>query len=261
MAGMLSQFSDVQLAEVYRRTTLEVICSAGAETAAAPTSTLSVQRLFRSPYLLVEAATDFNRRHAAACVEKRKTIPTAECGDPWDSASERRLEAEVLATMQSITRLAVDRWGVPARHATIFADIAACELRQWIREEYEIGRDTHCLAIASLHGTSTAAGHTPGTQAANLPPSTQSSRVVPQTNEKQSRGPTAAEILHRWYSDPRKKPQLLAAGSAEGVGNLIGKSKSAVIGAGPIWDDKIKPALAGQRAYARIERSNDRHHH
>lgn len=261
MAGMLSQFSDVQLADVYRYTTLQIICAAEAETAAAPASTLRVQRLFRSPYLLIDAVTDFNRRHAAACVEKRRTIPTVECGDPWDSVGERRLEAEVLAAMRSITRLVVERWNAIPREAAILGDIASCELRQWIREEYEIGRDTHCLAIASLHGMPTATGHTPGKQAADLSCSTPSSTSVPRTNEKQSRGPTAAEILHRWFSDPRKKPQLLAAGSAEKIGILIGKCKSQVIGAGPIWDDKIKPALAGQRAYARMERSTDRHHH
>jgi len=261
MAGMLSQFSDVQLAEVYRYTTFEIVCAAQAETAAPPASALRAQRLFRLPYLLIEAVVDFNQRHSAACIEKRRMIPTAECGDPWDSVSERRLEAEVLAAMRSITRLVVERWNAIPREAGILADIASCELRQWIREEYEIGRDTHCLAIASLHGMPTATGHTPGKQAADLSCSTPSSTSVPRTNGKQSRGPTTAEILHRWYSEPRKRGQLLAAGSAKGIGFLIGKSKSQVIGAGPIWDDKIKPALAGQRSYARMERSNDRHHH
>lgn len=150
MAGMLSQFSDVQLAKVYRYTALEIICAAEAETAAPPASTLRVQRLFRLPYLFIEAVTDFNRRHSAACIEKRGAIPTAECGDPWDAVGERRLEAEVLAAMQSITRLAIDGWDVLPRHGTIFADIAACELRQWIREEYENGRDAHSEAITSL---------------------------------------------------------------------------------------------------------------
>jgi hypothetical protein len=261
MAGMLSQFSDVQLSELYRFTTFEVICAARAETAAAPTSTLRIQRLFRSPYVLIEAVTDFNRLHAAACVEKRRTIPTAECGDPWDSVSERRLEAEVLAAMRSIARLVTERWNAIPRTAAVLADIAFCELRQWIREEYEIGRDAHCAAIASLRGMQAATGHTPSAQAADLPSSIPAATNVPRTSKKQSRGPTAAEILHRWYSDPRKKPQLLAAGSAEGIGRLIGKSKSQVIGAGPVWDDKIKPALAGQRTYARMERSSDRHHH
>jgi hypothetical protein len=261
MAGMLSQFSDVRLAELYRFTTFEVLCAARDETAAPPTSPLRVLRLFRSPYLLIEAVTDFNRRHAAACVEKRRTIPTAECGDPWDSASERRLDAEVLAAMRSITRLVVERWNVIPRKAAILADIASFELRQWIREEYEIGRDAHCAAIASLHGMQTATGHTPSAQAADLSSSIPASTTVPRTNKKQSRGPTASEILHSWYSDPQKRPQLLSAGSAEGIGRLIGKSKSQVIGAGPVWDDKIKPALAGQRAYARMERSNGRHRH
>lgn len=150
MAAPLSQFSDIQLTEVYRYISLEIICAAEAETAAAPPSPLRVQRLFRSPYLLIEAVADFNQRHAAACIEKWRTIPTAECGDPWDSASERRLEAEVVATMRSITRLAIERWNVIPRTAAILADIASRELRQWIREEYEIGRDAQLQAIASL---------------------------------------------------------------------------------------------------------------
>lgn len=150
MAGMLSKFSDVQLAGVYRSIGLEVRCAAEVETAAAPTSTLRVQRLFRSPYLLIEAVVDFNRRHSAACIEKLKGIPAAECGDPWDLVGQRQLEVGVLAAMRSITRLAVGRWNVLPRDATILADIASCELRQWIREEYEAGRDAHLQAIGLL---------------------------------------------------------------------------------------------------------------
>lgn len=150
MAGMISQFSDVQLADVYRYTTLQIICAAEAETAAAPASPLRVQRLFRSPHLLIEAVTDFNGRHASACIEKRKRVPTAECGDPWDSVGEQRLESETLAVMRSITRLVTERWNATPRDAAILADIAACELRQWIHEEYESGRDAHLRALASL---------------------------------------------------------------------------------------------------------------
>jgi len=150
MAGMLSQFSDVQLTEVYRYTTFEIVRAAQSEMAAPPVSTLRVQRLFRSPYLLIEAVADFNQRHSAACIEKLTAIPAAECGDPWDLVGERQLEQEVLAAMRSITRLAIERWNVLPRHAAILADIAASELRQRIREEYESGRDAHVQAIASL---------------------------------------------------------------------------------------------------------------
>jgi hypothetical protein len=155
MPGTLSQFSDVQLAEVYRHTTLEIVCAAQTETAAPPASTLRVQWLFRSPYVLIEAVADFNRRRSAACIEKLTAIPAAECGDPWDLVGEQQLEREVLAAMRPITRLAIEGWNVLPRHAAIFADIAARELRQRIREEYETGRDAHAQAIDSLRRAQT----------------------------------------------------------------------------------------------------------
>lgn len=151
MAGTQAEFSDIRRKQVYQRTTLQAICDADAETAQPPASTLRIQRLFRLPYLLIEAVVDFNHRHSSACVEKLTNIPAAEGGDPWDAAGERELEARVMFTMQAIQRLVVERWSMPPRHAAIYADIAADELRQWIREEYENGRDTHFQAIAPLH--------------------------------------------------------------------------------------------------------------
>lgn len=262
MAGMLSQFSDVQLADVYRYTTLQIICAAEAETAAAPASALRVQRLFRCPYLLIEAVTDFNGRHAAACIEKRKRVPTAECGDPWGSVGEQRLESETLAVMRSITRLVTERWNAIPREAAILAYIAACELRQWIREEYEIGRDTHAQAITSLRREQAGACRDSETLILAIPSASESpSTNAQQTSGKRPRGPTAASLLHQWYSDKAKRSQLLAAGSAAGIALLIGKSKSQVVTAGPIWRDQIKPKLAGQRSYARLDRLNDQLRH
>jgi hypothetical protein len=252
MAEMLSQFSDVQLTEVYRNTTLEIICAARAETASPPASTLRVQRLFRSPYLLIEAVADFNRRHAAACIEKRKAIPAAECGDPWQASGERQLEAAVSSAVRSITRLVVERWNVPHHNAAILADIAACELRQWIREEYEVGRDAHCLAIASLHGTQMASA-----RASDSPSTTN----APRPAGNRSRGLTTPERLEQWWSDPEKKMRLLAARGAKGVGLLIGRSKTQVIKAGRIWDEVIRPELAARRSLASYHRNEGRLRH
>lgn len=162
MAGMLSQFSDVQLTDVYRYTTLEIICAAEAETASLPKSDSQARNLFRLPSRLIQAVVDFNQRHSAACIEKLTAIPAADCGDPWDSVGERRLEAEVLAAMQSITRRAVEGWNLPPRNADIVADIASRELRQQIREEYEIGRDAHVQAIASLRSAQAPASPSAG---------------------------------------------------------------------------------------------------
>lgn len=209
MAGMLSQFSDVQLTEVYRYTTLEIICAADTETAAAPASPLRVQRLFRSPYLLIEAMTDFNRRHAAACIEKQRTIPTAECGDPWDSVGEQRLEAELLAAMRLITHLVIERWNGMPREATILADMASCELRQWLREEYEIGRDAHLRAIASLR--SAQAPTTPGDAGPTAKRRRRSNRKAPIDEMLGILEKKASDRLRRDFSDPDTVHEKMAA--------------------------------------------------
>lgn len=155
MAGKLSQFSDIQLDAVYQCMNLQVNCAAQQETASPPTSTLRLQRLFRSPYILIDAVVDFNRRHSEACVEKLKNLPTAVCGAPWARDSERRLDAAILVAIRSMSRLAIDRWDFPPRHAALLADNASNELRQRIREEYENGRDAHLQAIAALQPAQT----------------------------------------------------------------------------------------------------------
>jgi hypothetical protein len=149
MAGMLSQFSDIQRTAVYSCIALEIICEAKAETAAPPKSESHVLRFFRLPSRLITAVADFNRSHSAACIEKMTVFPATECGDPWDADGERQLEAEVLRITRSITGLAIEGWNLPPRHAAILADIAASELRQLIREEYEAGRDAHLHATVS----------------------------------------------------------------------------------------------------------------
>jgi len=69
---------------------------------------------------------------------------------------------------------------------------------------------------------------------------------------------TTAEILSRMWRTADGKRQLKAAGSAEGISQLIGKSETAVKEAGIIWDEKIKPALSGARYATRIEREERR---
>lgn len=200
MAGMLSEFSDVQFAEVYRYTTLDIICTAEAETAAFPKSYSHARNLFRLPSRLIQAVVDFNRRHSAACIEKLTAIPAADCGDPWDSVGERRLEAEVLAVMRSITRRAVKGWNLPPRNADIVADIASRELRQRIREEYEIGRDAHLRAIASLRSAQTPT--TPGDAGTKAKQRRRSNRKAPIDEMLGILEKKASDRLRRDFSDP-----------------------------------------------------------
>ena len=69
---------------------------------------------------------------------------------------------------------------------------------------------------------------------------------------------TTAEILNRMWRTPSDRRQLIAAGSAAGIGRLIGMSETAVKEAGIIWLETIKPALSGARYAARIERDERR---
>jgi hypothetical protein len=72
------------------------------------------------------------------------------------------------------------------------------------------------------------------------------------------RGEPTAERLRQLWIDPEGKKKILAAGNAEGVAYLIGRSKTAVVEAGPIWDGKIAPALKAQRDLARYHREEER---
>jgi hypothetical protein len=69
---------------------------------------------------------------------------------------------------------------------------------------------------------------------------------------------TAAEILNRMWKAPRERQRLIAAGSADGIAQLIGKGATAVKTAGIIWVENIKPALAAARYAAKIEREDRR---
>jgi hypothetical protein len=73
------------------------------------------------------------------------------------------------------------------------------------------------------------------------------------------RGETTAERLTKLWKDKESgRKKLLAAGTAEGVALLIGRSKTAVVEAGPIWDDKIAPALKAQRDLSRYHRDEEK---
>jgi hypothetical protein len=91
--------------------------------------------------------------------------------------------------------------------------------------------------------------------AAPTPPA--SGQPTDETKPKR-RGEPAAERLRQLWVDPEGKKKILAAGNAEGVARLIGKSKTAVVEAGPIWDDKIAPALKAQRDLVRYHREEEK---
>ena len=69
---------------------------------------------------------------------------------------------------------------------------------------------------------------------------------------------TTSEILDRMWRNPRDRQRLIAAGSADKISKLIGKSKTAVIDSGPIWDEKLKLALNGTRFGVKLVRQEGR---
>jgi hypothetical protein len=81
---------------------------------------------------------------------------------------------------------------------------------------------------------------------------------TPAKTKPKLRGEPAAERLRQMWIDLEGKKKILAAGNAEGVARLIGRSKTAVVEAGPIWDDKIAPALKAQRDLVRYHREEEK---
>lgn len=256
MAAPLSQFSDVQLLAVYRCIEAEIFNEAQAETSSPLTAVERLPGLLRLPRRLIDEVIDFNSRHAEACIEKLRRFPGASVREPWDAVSEETLTRRVTATVHRLADLLVKHWDVPRNHAAFFAGTATDELRQRICEEYESGRDAHWRALETLHRPQT---HPPPSLACQpLQPTLAS--VQPPASRRQ-RGPTTPERLEAMWRDPDKKTQVLAAGNAERVARLIGRSKTSVIGAGRIWDDEILPALASQRSLTRYHREESRLRH
>ena len=64
---------------------------------------------------------------------------------------------------------------------------------------------------------------------------------------RKPRGETAAERMQELFATVEGKTKLASARTSKGVGLIIGKSKSAVVGAGPIWDVHVGPFLQSMR--------------
>lgn len=75
---------------------------------------------------------------------------------------------------------------------------------------------------------------------------------------RRPRGEATSELLRKLWGTVEGKKKILAAGSAEKIGLMIGKSKTAVVEAGPIWTDKISPQLKAQRSLLRYHRDEER---
>ena len=98
-----------------------------------------------------------------------------------------------------------------------------------------------------------------GTIETNTPSITFCDAAPPAPHHKpRPRGEPASELLHKLWTTREGKEKILAAGSAEKIGMLIGKSTTAVKEAGPIWDTKIRPALDAQRTLIRYHRGEER---
>jgi hypothetical protein len=76
--------------------------------------------------------------------------------------------------------------------------------------------------------------------------------------KRRPRGEPTAELLRQLWNTTEGKSKILAAGSAEKIGMVIGKSATAVKEAGPIWDKKILPALEAHRSLVRLHREEER---
>lgn len=256
MAARLSDFSEVQLLAVYRCIEVEIFNEAQTEIASPLTSVQRLPELLRLPRRLIDEVVGFNSQYAEACVDKLRSIPGAHVQDPWSVTGEERLARRVCETVQRLAALLFKRWGFEGSSAAFFVDTAANELRQRICEEYETGRDAHWQALESLRRPQTQ----PAPSLACQPLQPALSSVHLPTSRRQ-RGLTTPERLEAMWRDPDKKIQVLAAGNAEGVGRLIGRSKTSVIDAGRIWDDEISPALASQRSLTRYHREENRLRH
>jgi hypothetical protein len=71
------------------------------------------------------------------------------------------------------------------------------------------------------------------------------------------RGEVAAERLRQLWADPEGRKKILAAGSAERIGLLINRGKTAVVKAGRIWDEEIKPKLQAMRSMEQYHREEE----
>jgi hypothetical protein len=209
MAAPLSQFSDVQLLAVYRCIEAEIFNEAQAETSSPLTAVERLPGLLRLPRRLIDEVIDFNSRHAEACIEKLRQFPGAGVRGPWDAVSEETLTRRVTATVHRLAALLVKHWGVSSNHAAFFAGTATDELRQRICEEYEIGRDAHSQAIASLRCDQTPA--TPGGAGPTAKKRRRSGRKAPTDKMLAILERRAYARLRRDFPDPHTLEEKMVA--------------------------------------------------
>lgn len=245
MASRLSDYSSECQRNLLRSVWLEVVSKADAETAVAPSSAISIQRVFRLPHQLILAWIDFAGGFAAACLEKAAVFPGRPLPDPWSTESEDALVAAVIRTLSDIRDRVTANWHMPPREAAILADIAGSELCQWVREAFEDGRDAFSRAVLQQ-----------GAAAPRIAPAEDSEGchpAPPVKRQSQRRGASTDERLAALVASPEGRAQVIAAGSARNVGKLIGRSHATVVES-VVWKTRISPLLESSRVNARLAR-------
>jgi hypothetical protein len=230
---MLASFSSTNRRAVYDCQTLRVVAEGDAALRQPPASPLEIQRVFRLPYLLVDAGEDFARRYAEECAAKMARFPGRPVPDPWDAEAEFELAVAVARAGRLIRDRVIAQWGFPPRDADILAAIAFSELRYWIAEVFEGGRDRFWIAASG--------------------PAEPAAATEPAKPQRKQRGETTDERLRELLKTDDGRRELLAAENLTAVGRLIDRSHAAV-GASTVWKTAVKPLRDASRAYARAAR-------
>lgn len=245
MASRLSEYSSECHRSLLRSVGLEVVSRADAETAVAPSSAISIQRVFRLPHLMILAGIDFARGFAAACLEKATEYPGRQLPDPWSAESEHALVAAVIRTLSAVRDRVAANWHIPPREAAILADIARGELCHWVSDAFEDGRDSFARAVLQQGAAAARVASTEDSEGCHPAP--------PVKRKSQRRGATTDERLTALMATPEGRAQVIAAGGATKVGKLIGRSHGAVVGSA-VWKKRINPLLESSRANAQLAR-------
>lgn len=250
MSQKLSEFSPAKLFDTYRCIGLEITVDVQRETARPPTSPDNFPRIFRTPHRLIDGIIDFKKRHSQACVDRLAAMPGIAVPDPWDQAAEDQLVEHIRTVVGRIRKLVRHNWPTAFPLVNIVQELAEQELRQRISEEFEAGQIAYWAAKN---------GHIPAafSNVLQATPTSAPAQGPPQFKAYKPRGKTTGELLGEYWRDPKKRQQLLNAGSAERIGKLIGKSETAVKEAGPIWTDKIAPWLKSVRVVASATRCSE----
>ncbi|MCX7432667.1 MAG: hypothetical protein NTY17_17035 [Planctomycetia bacterium] len=250
MSQKLSDFSPAKIYATYRCIGLEITVRVQGETAHPPASPDAFPKIFRTPHQLIDEIVVFKTRHAQACVDRLSAMPGIAVPDPWDQAAEDQLLEHIRAVVGRIRKLVDRKWPVEFPLVDIVQERAEQELRQRISEEFEAGRIAYWAAKN---------GHIPAAFSNELQatPTSAPAQDPSQFKAHKPRGKSTGELLGEHWRDPKKRQQLLNAGSAERIGKLIGKSATAVKEAGPIWTDKIAPWLKSVRVVATATRRSE----